>query len=148
MKLNIPSYTQLEPYSCLPACIKVVLQFYGTDIPEQAIQRACSTTPGGTLPHQALAGIQELGWEATLISAGSINFLFRCISHGHPVIVFLEVSDLPYGETGAHAVVVCGFENGEIIYMDPSLGCEVTLDLGTFLHAWARMDNQGILIWG
>ncbi len=73
--------------------------------------------------------------------------MFRCLSHGHPVIVFLEVSNLPYGVTGAHAVVICGFENGEIIYMDPSLGREVTLDLATFLHAWASMDNQGILIW-
>jgi len=124
-----------------------VLQFYGTEISEQAIQMACSTIPGGTLPHQALAGIQELGWEATLISAGNINFLLKCLSDGHPVIVFLEVSDLPYGATGAHGVVVCGFEDGEIIYMDPSLGREVTLDLVTFLRAWARMDNQGILIW-
>ena len=146
MKLSVPSYTQLEPYSCLPACIKVVLQFYDTDISEKEIQTACSTTPAGTLPHQALVGIQKLGWEATLISSGSVSFLLKCLSDGLPVIVFLEVSELPYGEAGAHGVVVCGFEDGEIIYMDPSLGKEVILDLATFLHAWKRMDNQGILI--
>jgi len=72
--------------------------------------------------------------------------LLKCLSSGHPIIVFLEVSDLPYGGTGAHGVVVCGFEDGKIIYMDPSLGREVTLDLVTFLRAWGRMDNQGILI--
>ncbi len=44
MKLNVPSYTQLEPYSCLPACIKVVLQFYGTDISEQEIQRVLTVS--------------------------------------------------------------------------------------------------------
>lgn len=98
------------------------------------------------MPHQALAGIQELGWEATLISDGSINFLLKCLSDGHPIIVFLEVSELPYGVAGAHGVVVCGFEDGEIIYMDPSLGQEVGLDLATFLRAWGRMNNQGILI--
>ncbi len=39
------------------------------------------------------------------------------------------------------------FQNKQIIFVDPSLGSEIRLDLKTFLEAWEALDNQGLAIW-
>lgn len=146
MKLEVPFYTQQQPYSCLPACIKVVLQFHGIDVPEETIQQVCSTSRAGTLPHNALIGLRHLGYKAILIEGESLNSLFGHLEQNRPLIVFLDAAELPYARAGAHAVVVCGYEQSGVIYMDPALGREIKLDFTTFLRAWSGLNNRGLLI--
>ena len=141
MKLEVSPYTQQQPYSCLPACIKVVLQFHGIDIPEEIIQQVCNTNRTGTRPHDALIGLRQLGYEAILIEDENLNSFFGHLEQNHLLIVFLDAAELPYAEAGAHAVVVCGYEQTGVIYVDPALGREIQLDFTTFLRAWSRLNN-------
>jgi len=61
----------------------------------------------------------------------------------------LEQSEeqLPYGKSGAHAVVICGFEKNEVLYIDPALGREMSLDLLTFFKAWESLGRAGLVIY-
>lgn len=147
MKLDLPIYKQTRPYTCLPACIKIVLSFFSIEVAEDEVALACKTTGAGTLPRNAVAGIRTMGHQALAFEDGTLEFLLESLSRQQPVIVFLRVSDLPYGVAGVHAVVVCGLEEDEVIYVDPELAREVALEAKTFLTAWHSLGGEGLLVW-
>ena len=122
MKLEIPTYKQKRPYTCLPGCIRSVLGYLGVERTEEEIVEACGTTKFGTSPDRAAAGVRALGCEALCFEEGSLDFLIERLCQGLPTIVFLKVSELPYGSAGIHAGVVCGFEEEKVVYLDPGLG--------------------------
>lgn len=35
----------------------------------------------------------------------------------------------------------------QVVYADPAVGAELRMDLGEFLHAWAALANQGMVVW-
>jgi len=146
MRLNVPIHSQQEPHTCLPACIKVVLEYYDVSIEEETIARACQTTAVGTVAELALEGISILGYEGALLEEGTIGFLLSSLAEGQPVIVFVDGAELPYASGGVHAVVVCGYEAGKVICVDPALGQHVELDMVTLLRAWAGMGCEGLLV--
>ncbi len=147
MKIKLSKYRQKKDYTCIPASIKIVFEYYGIEIPEDKIEESCKTIKGGTLLKNVENGIKKIGYNVLSVKQGTIDFLIECISHNLPVIVILKVSDLPYGHAGIHAVVVCGFENGKIIYVDPAVGEEVELKLEIFLIAWKSLGSRGFIIW-
>jgi len=146
MRLNVPSHRQQETYTCLPACIKAVLEYYGVSLEEETVAIACQSTPAGTVAELALAGIRMLGYEGALVEEGTLGFLLSSLTEGQPVIAFVDGAELPYARGGSHAVVVCGYEAGQVICMDPALGRVVELDLLTFLRAWAGLGWEGLLV--
>lgn len=146
MRLNVLPHRQQQPYTCLPACIKAVLASYGVLVEEEAVARACQTTPAGTVAGSALNGIRTLGYEGALVEEGTMGFLLSSLADGQPVIVFVDGAELPYAGGGAHAVVVCGYEVGKVICMDPALGETVELNLLTFLRAWTGLGCEGLLV--
>lgn len=58
----------------------------------------------------------------------------------------MDGAELPYASGGVHAVVVCGYEAGHVICVDPALGQHVELDMVTLLRAWARLGCEGLLM--
>jgi predicted double-glycine peptidase len=46
----------------------------------------------------------------------------------------------------SHAVVVCGLEGDNVIFIDPALGKEVQLDSMTFYKAWTSRGRSGLVI--
>lgn len=146
MRLNVPSHRQQETYTCLPACIKAVLEYYGVSIEEETVVHACQTTPAGTVAERALEGLRMLNYEGALLEEGTMDFLLSSLAQGQPVIAFVDGAELPYASGGSHAVVVCGYEAGQVICLDPALGRVVELDLLTFLRAWAGLGWEGLLV--
>jgi hypothetical protein len=63
-----------------------------------------------------------------------------------PMIVSVAADELAYGATGGHAIIVCGVEQGEVITIDPAIGDERRLALDTFLRAWRRRGNRGLVV--
>ena len=76
----------------------------------------------------------------------TFEMLSEWLQHGVPMIVGIAADDLAYGVTGGHAVVVCGIEQGQVIVVDPAIGAERRLELETFLRAWRRRNNRGLVV--
>ena len=108
---------------------------------------ACGTTKFGTSPDQAIVGVRALGCEALCFEEGSLDLLIERLCQGLPTIVFLKVSELPYGGAGIHAAVVCGFEEEKVVYLDTGLGSEVSLEINVFLKAWQSLNSTGMILW-
>jgi ABC-type bacteriocin/lantibiotic exporter with double-glycine peptidase domain len=42
------AHCKQEPYSCLVACVRMVLTYYGRDLTEGAVRQLLGTQPSGT----------------------------------------------------------------------------------------------------
>jgi ABC-type bacteriocin/lantibiotic exporter with double-glycine peptidase domain len=146
MKINLPPIRQEKTYTCLPACLRIVLHYLGTSLTEEEIANECNTTEAGTTLANAIHAVHSLGFNTTRIQNATLEDLMHYLSHNKPVIVLVGVEHLPYGDFGTHAVIVCGFEGDEVLYIDTALGREVRLDVITFLKAWRSRGRIGIVV--
>jgi ABC-type bacteriocin/lantibiotic exporter with double-glycine peptidase domain len=148
MKLKLPLFRQEQPHTCLPACIRIILAHWGRQHTEAELARVCGSVPvWGTLPAEAIDGLESLGYRALWFENAKLERLIELLDQGWPVIVFLRAADLPHGRAGLHAVVMAGLEAGDVICVDPGLGTEARLSLNDFVRAWSALDNQGMVVW-
>jgi len=148
MPLDVPLLRQEHPWTCLPACIRMVLAYRGRLIEEAEIAAACSTTPfRGTQPERAVEGVQRLGHHALWFENADLSRLQDLIEHDWPVIVFLRARDLPGGGRGLHGVVVVGLGDEGATVVDPQSNSRYTVARKSFLSAWQALDAQGMVVW-
>jgi len=148
MVLDVPLLRQEHPWTCLPACIRMVLAYRGRLIEEAEIAAACGTVPfRGTRPEKAVEGVQQLGHHTLWFENADLSRLQDLIAHDWPVIVFLRARDLPAKGHGLHGVVVIGVENDTVIVADPQSNRRYLLAHQKFLSAWQALDAQGMVIW-
>ena len=68
--MHVSHHKQELPYSCLPACVRMVLAFYGLQRSESELRALLKTRPGGTSPAHVMLRLPDLGvflnaWAAT-----------------------------------------------------------------------------------
>jgi len=147
MKIALPGLQPEQDYSCVPACIRIVFQYLGKDFSETTISLACKTTPRGTDQNLAARGIVALGFNAIKMENISFDDMTSYLLKGQPVIAFLSVKHLPYGgQVGMHAVVINGFDDGYVSYIDPARGEEIEINLETFIAAWDERGRLSLVI--
>ncbi len=146
MKVELTPFQQSQPYTCVAACLRVVLAALHTDYPEDKLARACNTDPSGATLSDAASAVRSLGFNALFLPEATFEMLSEWLQQGVPMIIGIAVDDPVYGVTGGHAVVVCGIEQGQVIVVDPTIGAERRLELESFLRAWRRRNNRGLVV--
>jgi ABC-type bacteriocin/lantibiotic exporter with double-glycine peptidase domain len=148
MKIELPHVSQEEDYSCVPACIRIVLQHWGHNYAEFEVSEACKTSDRGTGQNQAVEGIKKLGFEASKLQDEPFDLIVQFLHEGMPVVALLDVHQLPYAKdkAGLHAVVVNGFDGNHVSFIDPARGEEIELPVNTFLRAWQECGSLGLVI--
>lgn len=146
--LAVPHYRQGSPDTCLPACVRMVLAYWGRRHAEQELAKALGTVPGlGTNPENAITGLESMGYHALWFENATHHRLVDLLDQNWPAILFLRAADLPHGRAGLHAVVLVQIDDRQITCLDPSLDRPLMLDLSAFLSAWRGLGNQGLIIW-
>jgi ABC-type bacteriocin/lantibiotic exporter with double-glycine peptidase domain len=145
--MPVPHLEQERDYSCLAACVRMVLAFYGAEHPESELRGLLKTRPGGTSPANVLLRLPTLGFEAAVYT-GSAQPLREGLLAGRPGIVHVWTPPLPHWDVEAiHAVVVVGWAEDALSIHDPVLPTGPTqIPLNAFLRAWAATDYLTILI--
>jgi ABC-type bacteriocin/lantibiotic exporter with double-glycine peptidase domain len=147
VKIDLPCLHQEQDFSCVPACIRILLHYIGTDYPEAKISAVCKTTELGTDQDEAAQGVTLLGFKAVMLENAAFDDLVRFVLKFQPVIAFVSVKHLPYGgQSGVHAVVVNGVEMNRVSFIDPARGEEITVEKDTFLKAWQARSCLGLVI--
>lgn len=146
MKIKIKALKQEKDHTCLPACIRTVLNYYHAEFSELEIATKCKTKASGTRIPDAIGTIESFNFPVSYLEDSTLDDIFESIIRKQPVIVFLGVEHLPYGDFGSHAVVVIGFEDDQIIFIDPAPGREIRLNLLDFFKAWQSRGNKAIII--
>lgn len=145
--MHVPHFEQELDYSCLAACVRMVLAFYGHEHTEAELRGLLKTRPGGTSPVQVMRRLPELGFNAW-VQTGSQQLLREHLTAGRLCIVHVWTQPLPHWEEGViHALVVVELTEQEVSVHDPVLPTGPTVvPLDTFLCAWAATDYLTIVI--
>lgn len=65
MKIKIKALKQETDYTCLPACIRIIMNYFGNEKPEYEIAATSFTTKAGTRLRDAVHAIRSYGYEVT-----------------------------------------------------------------------------------
>jgi len=149
LKLKVPYFGQEKWFTCGPACLRMLLAYFGNDISEEELEKACGTTELGTTPTQISTGASEFGMDAMATKNANLEDLRKNLENRLPIIVLIDPSYIYGGIAGfGHFIVITGIDEGnnEIIYHDPGISeggfrrCEIE----KFLKAWSTFKNWEI----
>ncbi len=136
---------QLDEVYCLPACVQMILDFYGLTRSQSEIARTLDLRPGFGVPASNIVRLRTSVITPHYIVDGTLDHLKAWLQQGSPVIAFVQAGELHqwHGRRAQHAVLLVGADAQEIHIHDPALTygpIEVTID--EFLIAWQEMDNR------
>ena len=148
--LKIPHCKQESDHSCLPACIKMVLSYFGVQKREQEIRSLLKTRPAGTNPLNVVR-LRKWNLEAS-VTFSNLEELKSYLIQKKPPIVLLWSGKLSYWDSNEyldflHAVVVIGYDDEMIVVNDPAFDdSPKTVQVYEFLEAWSYSQQMLILI--
>jgi hypothetical protein len=144
-ELNVPLHGQPARNYCVPACLKMIIEFLrdtcGDAIPRLSISqiaRIVRTEWDGTAPRN-VERINDY-FEAKLCIEFKAQFMrhfpeiLKELDEGRPVITWINSQKPP--DVLWHAVVVRGFEPNMVIFNDPWDTKRKTEEVGSFISKW------------
>lgn len=145
--LGVPLSRQQTSYSCGPAALRSVLQYFGVfDGPEQALYRVVNASvEEGTLPEDLAAGARHFGLSVTVEPLMTLGRLRLHLGLGKLVIVQLQAwreparKSLPWREIweDGHYVVLIALDDEFAYFMDPSTsGAYTYVPLRELVERW------------
>ena len=135
--LNVPHFEQEFRYSCIPACARMVLDFFGHQHTEAELRTLMKTDENGTSARR-LMELTRLGFDVTFATtdlAGLVSYL----TSGVPPIALLLTGSLPYwSESCDHVAVVVGIDDPWVYLNDSCFGsAPQQVSHSDFLLAWS-----------
>ena len=134
--MKVPYHKQEFPWSCFPACIKMVLEYYGIKKTEKELRLILKATFGGRWYYVEM-GLESLGLYFYWFDGFSLDELKELIKNETPVIVSLKLSE----KHPNHTVVVTNIADESITVHDPERGEDIILGVKQFLGAWSKRNN-------
>jgi ABC-type bacteriocin/lantibiotic exporter with double-glycine peptidase domain len=119
--LLLPHIKQTTVDTCTPACVRMVLAYYGVEMQEDELARLFGTQPGGGTVLSQLRLLAPFGFDVTEGKA-TFDDLRRAVNSGSPVITPVLAEHLGtygQGECGGHCVVLTGVSKREVAIYDP-----------------------------
>jgi len=137
--MNVPHYPQQQGNSCLAACVRMALAYYGAAHDEGELRRLFRTRGMGTSPARVMIALPQLGFQA-IVFDGTVGLLSDNLAEGRPCIVHLWTEHLTYRQDldpAIHAVVVLTLTRDQVLVNDPALDCGAQgIPFQEFLDAW------------
>jgi ABC-type bacteriocin/lantibiotic exporter with double-glycine peptidase domain len=135
--LNVPHSKQEFHYSCIPACARMVLAFFGQQRTEAELRTLMKTGPSGT-PVRRLTVLTHLGFAVDFLTT-DIAGLTAYLTSGIPPIALLATAALPYwSQSCDHVAVVVGVDDSWVYLSDPYFdSAPQRVSHPDFLLAWS-----------
>lgn len=120
-------FEQKTDYTCAVACMRMILSKYQEEIPseEELSQLSNTTETAGTHPTEIIRVMENMGYDALLVSDSSLEELRTFVSKGYSCILLAQV-DVP------HCVVYLRDDNNYLWYNDPYYGESKSIRVSKF----------------
>lgn len=145
--LQVPHRLQMADGYCLPACVEMVLAFWGIDQNQRKLAAQMQTIADGGTP---VSRVNRLASHSLKVDhrSGEINDLQSAIQRGIPPIALVLTGELPYWDVStAHAVVVVGYDDSAVWVNDPGqIDHPIRISEGDFQLAWDEMVNRYVIL--
>lgn len=144
MPANPRFHKQSLSTSCVPACVRMVLECFGHFVPEAYLREICGWDDDGTEPSKVVEAVCE---HFSLANSRSdyltLEELQNELSQNLHPIVYLDL--LGQGSQNCHAVIVVKIMEDNVFVIDPEIG-KSTLTKIEFTNAWSRAHGRTIVI--
>jgi ABC-type bacteriocin/lantibiotic exporter with double-glycine peptidase domain len=141
-----PLFDQETDYSCVPACLRMVLASMGILKTEQELRDLCDcTTLEGTTALKAINAARTLDFTRSRKHNLTFDDLKAEFERGLNPIAFIEVRLSPELPSQKHAVVITAISIANIYVIDPARG-EIAYSLDEFLREWNATRRLTILV--
>ena len=141
-------HKQETNFSCVPACLKMMLDFFGINLPESNLILTLKTKPYGTHIINILNINNEKYEIYSAIEFWSLDELLAYLKKNRtPCIVPVWTDFLDYWDSEClHSVVVHGYDEKNILINDPFFEKkEFVVPIDDFINAWQINDGLAII---
>lgn len=144
--LSVPHFEQSREGACLPACVRMVLAYFGNEQTEGRLAKILRTEEFGT-PIFNAKYLQTLGYQVSVESLNKAE-LERQLLQGQPIIARVWTIMLDYWtDSSSQVVVAVGFDGLAVYLNDPAFSNAPQKVLwDAFLAAWAEHDEIAVVI--
>lgn len=158
--LAVPHYRQRTNYTCGPACLRMVLDYWGKSLSEDTLTRRTGATPeDGLSPAGIVKFLRRNRYSHKQQQRMTLSLLNKYLQRGWPVIVAYQAwphkpsqTDLGKSWDHGHYSVVVGLSDGRVCLVDPSSKrARRFLDADKFIASWRDIETRGDRIyrrWG
>lgn len=136
-------YPQETDYSCVPACLRMVMANLGIQVDEATLRTCCQTDPKGTASTAMVLCALSYGLQAFETSNASWSELVHWVEQNVYPIVYLNLFPLDM-MWGLHAVIVEAITKDTIVFLDPIVGRRQAA-IALFEQAW-QMGRQRMMM--
>ena len=145
LELSVPHIQQIEDGYCLPACVEMVLAFYGIQRSQVQIAKQLNIIEGTGIPAPRVLQLASRQLQVTR-RQGEISDLLAALNEGIPPIVEVSTAQLTHwhGEESQHVVLLAAIQDGDnsiAIINDPNAAAPMTLPMNELMNAWIERDN-------
>jgi len=142
MKLKIKPFQEtLNNGYCGPACLKIVLGYYGVEKTEKELAKMAGWEKGLGVNDKGIKRAAEaLGFKVKIKNNSSFTDIEKWLKRGVPVIVDWFTrgrNDYPDSEMAdGHSSVAAGLDNKFIYLQDPEIGRIRKIKKSDFMRVW------------
>lgn len=129
--LKVKPYKE-KPGMCGPACLKMVLQYFGRQMSEQRLAKLCGWTKAKGVKSEAVLKVAKgLGFQGFIKDFATVSDLWHYVLKKKiPVIVDW------FSRDDGHSSVVVNINRENIYLLDPEFGLVRSMKLGIFKRVW------------
>lgn len=144
--LPVPHFEQSDDGACLPACLRMVLAYWGQHLTEKTVGQQIGTEEFGT-PLFYARRLYLPGYQVWVGSLDDVQ-LKQHLRNNQPVIARVWTEMLDYWDVvTSHVVVVIGYDNENVYLNDPAFAQETHPVLwDAFLASWAEYDESAVIV--
>ncbi len=145
--LQVPHRLHLADGYCLPACVQMVLAYWGIEQDQHALALQMGTIPDSGTPGPRVKRLASRSLDVSY-GEGMMDDLRSALERGIPPIALVHTGELPYwDESTAHALVIVGMDDASIWVNDPGqLNYPIKVSLGDFQLAWDELVNRFVIL--
>ena len=135
-------YKQEKPYSCIPACIRMILEYHDIVESETALRFKCKSKMSGTHPLNAVACCKSYGLDCYIDSLDLMDLKNLLNDDILPIVnIFKREADVWY----SHCVIISNIEHEQIEIVDPEDGFH-KFPTVKFDELWSFANRMAIIV--
>jgi len=146
--IDKPHHKQETDFSCVPACLKMLLEFFNIKVSESDLRLRLKTKPFGTHIINILSLGESYGiqakiefWSLEELKAYLNNYKVPCIA-----LVWTE-HFAHWKQNCLHSVVVIGYNDESVIINDPNFEeKDYYIPFNDFISAWQVNDGLVVIL--
>jgi len=149
-KLDVPFHQQNRDYTCGPACLRMVLEYWNFQQDEVSLSMLCGTTIAGTGLAEIAEAARKLGFEAEWKRNAKFNELTNALTRGVPAMTIVDarlLHDIEMPLPVGHLIVIIAIAANTIFYHDPEAGREQNVPRQIFIQAWENLRKGMVIVW-